>query len=139
MNLGRAIRDEMSKIAKKEARREVLQLRRVMSRQRAAIAQLRREIDGLKQISRSLKREKASPKPVTATNIRFSARGLKAVRARLGLSAAHIGLLIGCSGQSVYNYEMGKSAPSEAVKRALAGVRKLGKREAAKLVALKTK
>lgn len=35
MNLGRAIRDEMSKIAKKEAMSEVSLLRRIVTRQRA--------------------------------------------------------------------------------------------------------
>ena len=63
---------------------------------------------------------------------RFSAEGLKAHRERLGLSADNYGRLIGVSGLSIYNWEGGKAKPRESSIAALASIRGIGKREAAK-------
>ena len=63
---------------------------------------------------------------------RFSAEGLKALRTRLGLSAADLGQLVGASGQSVYNWEAGTAVPRENLRMALASLRGIGKREALK-------
>ena len=69
--------------------------------------------------------------------IRFSAKGLAAQRKRLGLSASDIGLLVGASGQSVYNWESGQNRPRASQLPAIAELRTLGKRDAlAKLEAL---
>ena len=63
---------------------------------------------------------------------RFSAKGLKANRERLGLSADNYGKLIGVSGLSIYNWEQGKARPRESSIAALMTIRGIGKREAAK-------
>jgi DNA-binding transcriptional regulator YiaG len=60
------------------------------------------------------------------------AKGLKSHRARLGLSAADFGKLVGVSGKSVYAWESGSSAPRRAQLARIAAVRALGKREAAR-------
>ncbi len=64
--------------------------------------------------------------------MRFVSKGLKTLRARLGLSAADFGRLVGASGQSIYNWEAGKAVPRASQQTALAAIRGLGKREAAK-------
>ena len=61
---------------------------------------------------------------------RISAKGLKTLRTKLGLSAAEFGQLAGASGQSIYNWEQGKNAPRAKQVEVLAALRKLGKREA---------
>ena len=63
---------------------------------------------------------------------RFSAKGLKANRERLGLSADNFGKLVGVSGLSIYNWEQGKARPRESSVEALLKIKGLGKREAAK-------
>ena len=63
---------------------------------------------------------------------RFSAKGLKAHRERLGLSADNYGKLIGASGLSIYNWEQEKARPRESSIAALASIRGIGKREAAR-------
>ena len=63
---------------------------------------------------------------------RFSAKGLKATRERLGLSADNFGKLVGVSGLSIYNWEQGKARPRESSVEALLKIKGLGKREAAK-------
>ncbi len=59
----------------------------------------------------------------------------ESLRARLGLSAAEFGRLIGASGQSVYNWETGKAVPRASQRAALAAIRGMGKREAGKRLA----
>jgi DNA-binding transcriptional regulator YiaG len=62
---------------------------------------------------------------------RFRAMGVKAHRAKLGLSAKDYGRIVGVSGLTVYHWENGKAKPRN--KQTLAkwlAVRGLGKREA---------
>jgi DNA-binding XRE family transcriptional regulator len=63
--------------------------------------------------------------------LRFTAKGLASQRSRLGLSAHECGLLVGASGQSIYNWEDGKARPRAKHLQALAALRGMGKKEAA--------
>ena len=60
---------------------------------------------------------------------RFSADGLKKLRARLTLSAAELGHLLNVSGQTVYNWERKLTTPDRAKLEMLAAVRGMGKRK----------
>ena len=85
----------------------------------------------MRDTAKASKRTAAAPSGETA-NTRFSVKGLKSLRARLELSAADFGRLAGASGQSVYNWEAGKTVPAATQRATLASLRGLGKREAAK-------
>ena len=61
---------------------------------------------------------------------RFSAKGLATQRRRLALSAHDCGLLLGASGQSVYNWEDGKSRPGRSFLIAIAALKSLTKKQA---------
>ena len=79
--------------------------------------------------------EVAATKPVTAGAQgqeagRFRAMGVKAHRAKLGLSADYYGRLVGVSGLTIYSWESGKSKPREAQKLKWLAIRSLGKEEA---------
>ena len=75
----------------------------------------------------------AAPEPAKrSARTRFSPKGLKADRERLGLSADNYGKLVGVSGLSIYNWEQGKARPRESSIAALMSIRGIGKREAAK-------
>lgn len=74
----------------------------------------------------------ASASGKQSARTRFSAKGLKANRERLGLSADNYGRLIGVSGLSIYNWEQEKARPRESSIAALMSIRGIGKREAAK-------
>ena len=67
---------------------------------------------------------------------RFSRRGLKTHRQKVVLSASDYGKLVGVTGQTVYNWENGKSKPRDEQFAALVGVRAFGKREAWKRLEL---
>jgi DNA-binding transcriptional regulator YiaG len=69
---------------------------------------------------------------------RFSAKGLASQRKRLGLSADAVGLLIGTTGQSIYNWEAGKARPRQAHLAAIAALKTLSKKTAAEVLASRT-
>jgi len=65
-------------------------------------------------------------------------KGLSAQRQRLNLSTEALALLLGTSGQSIYNWESGKARPRERYLPAIAALRSLGKKQAAAVVAERT-
>jgi len=133
-NIATVLKDEIARLVRKELRSENESLKKASSRYRADIAALKRRIDALeKQISVL---NKAAPKKAagnvdaeSATRLRFSAQGVRSMRARLGLSAEKMGGLIGVSAQTIYNWEAETTRPRSEQIAAIAAVRKMGKRE----------
>lgn len=134
-NLSSVIKSEITRLARKEIKGAVEPIRKANAAQRREIAELKRKIVLLQRgLTTSLKKPRGGSEEVkeSGKNTRFVPKGLKSLRARLGLSASDFGLLVGASGQSVYNWEAGKSVPREAQQVALNAARSIGKREAAK-------
>lgn len=134
-NFSSVLRSEIARVARKEIRSVADPLRKANANYRREIAELKRQLSALQKELRSLSkapRARAPGAEETAGSTRFGAKGLKSLRARLGLSAADFGRLVGASGQSIYNWEAGKAVPRASQQAALASVRGLGKREAAK-------
>ena len=137
-NLSTILKGEITRLARKEIKAAIEPVRKANASHRKEIAELKRHVALLdRDLKAASKPDKAQTMDGEASsgNTRFSAKGLKSLRAKLGLSAADFGLLIGASGQSIYNWETGKSVPRAAQQAALASVRGLGKREAAKRLA----
>ena len=139
-NLAEALKSEIARIARKENRGEFAALKKATSLYRSEIAALKRRAQALEQEVRRLRKsvpeELPRPKAEPAgEKHRFSAKGLMSQRQRLGLSAADVGLLVGASSQSVYNWEAGSSRPREKHLPALAALRNLGKKQAAAVLA----
>jgi DNA-binding transcriptional regulator YiaG len=132
-NVGALLKSEITRLARKEVRAEVIVLRKVSAGYRRDIATLKRQVADLqRQIAASTRASKRA-KPAESTRsakARFSAKGLKSHRAKLGLSAGDYGRLAGVSAQSIYNYEAGKAEPRQSRIATLAALRDLGKREA---------
>ena len=109
-------------------------LRKIQANQRREISELKRKLAELRKAGhRGLRAERSvtdSKLVAEASKGRFSAKGLKALRAKLGVSATQMGKLVGTSGQSVYNWEAAKSVPRESQRAKLAELRGIGKREA---------
>lgn len=133
-NLSSVLKSEITRLARKEIRSSVDPLRKTAAAVRREVAQLKRQVASLeRQLKAAAKPPRATGAPPDqARGVRFTAKGLKALRARLGLSAAEFGQLVGASGQSIYNWEAGKAVPRAAQQVALAAMRGVGKREAAK-------
>ncbi|MBB3178442.1 DNA-binding transcriptional regulator YiaG [Variovorax sp. Sphag1AA] len=134
-NIASVLKAEISRVARKEARAELESLKKASTQYRTAIAQLRRDVADLQKQLKLAEREKkaASRAGAAATDEtprRFSATRLAAHRAKLGLSAAAYGKLVGMSGATIYLWEQGKSRPNPDQLKRLAAARALSRREA---------
>ncbi len=135
-NIASILKSEIARVARKEVRGETLGLKGAVSACRAEIAALKRRTEALEKELRLLSKANAKAAPVEANEVsaqklRFSAKGLASQRKRLGISADDCGLLLGASGQSIYNWEAGKARPRAAHLPSIAALRTFGKREAA--------
>ncbi len=135
------LKHEITRLARKEVAAGTNVLRKANAQYRRDIAQLKRQTDVLsKQVAYLEQQErKRVAKGAPAANVngrRFSARGLKAHREKVGLSAADYAMLVGVTGQTVYNWEQGKSKPRDEQLAALLAVKDLGQREAWKRLEL---
>jgi DNA-binding transcriptional regulator YiaG len=136
-NIASVLKSEIVRLARREIRGEVASLRKASTQHRATIAALRREVQQLRQQLRSSAKSARTSAPAAQEGelkLRFRPAGLAAHRKKLGLSAQDYGLLVGVSGQTIYHWEEGQR-PRAAQLQALAGVRGIGKREAAKRLA----
>lgn len=138
-NIAVVLKQEIARLARKEVRAEVEGLRKTVTQLRAELSQLKARAvaqdKALAQLRRQLGRAepaKAAPAHAeadVAAGKRFSAKGLASNRARLGLSAAEFGQLIGVTGQSIYAWEAGRSLPRARQLAAIAALRGIGKKE----------
>jgi len=138
-NIASILKTEISRVARKEVRAEIETLKKASVAHRASIAELRRQVNALekelRRVAKGATRSVTAPDSVNeaaeGTKRRFSAARLAAHRAKLGLSAATYGQLVGVSGQTIYHWEQGKARPRAAQLESLAVVRELGAREIA--------
>jgi len=136
-NIGSILKSEISRVSRKEVRGETQALKKSVSQYRGQIADLKRRMQALEQQVKRLGKVTtriAKPEDVAEPggNLRFSAKGLAAQRKRLGLSAAAVAKLLGVSALSVYKWESGKTRPRAKQIEAIATLRGMGRREAAK-------
>jgi len=135
-NIGTIFKQEISRLSRKEARKHTQPLRRAATQYRRDIAQLKRHAGKLQSELARLGRQVggiASP-PISdgeAEGVRFTAKGVRSHRARLGISAAAYGKLIGVTGHTVYKWEQGSARPRKPQLPVLASLRHVGKKEAA--------
>lgn len=116
-NLAGIIKAEFIRQARKEARAQTQGLKKAATRHRADIASLKRRIAQLEQQVAKLEKllVKSTPgatPPAPKASVRFGAKGLQKLRQRLDLSAAALGGILGVSGQTIYNWESGKTRPT---------------------------
>jgi len=134
-NIGTVLKEEIARVARKQQRAEIAQLKKSVAQYRSQIAQLKRRMQALEQQVRRLGRGGGRAAPAaeeesSGPSLRFSAKGLAAQRRRLGLSAAAVAKILGVSALSVYKWESGKTRPRARQLEAIAQLRKMGKREA---------
>jgi DNA-binding transcriptional regulator YiaG len=133
--IGALLKQEIVRLSRREARKELRGTKSVSAQHRAYIAALKRRVAVLeRQVAvfgrAASARPQEAPEAGAPAKVRFVAKGLRSHRARLGLSAAEYGRLAGVSAQSVYNWELGHATPRPAQTKALAALRVVGKREA---------
>lgn len=137
-NIANVLKQEISRIAHKEVRGETERLKKAITIHRSDIAALKRRAKDLEDLLRRMSKASVSAKAAPAAEpvplTRFSAKALASQRRRLKLSAEHLGLLIGVSGQSIYNWEQGTTSPHAKHLPAIGALKTLAVRQAAELV-----
>ena len=134
-NIAVVLREEITRLARKEIRSQTKALRKASAEHLKKIAEMKRQVSELQRKVTSLEKQahRNIPSQVgepDTKGFRFSARGLRSNRKRLGLSASDYGKLIGVTGQTVYKWEQEASRPREQQMAALAALRRMGKKEA---------
>ena len=133
-NIASILKDEITRITRKQLRADTESLKSTSSKYRSDIAELKRQVTALQkqvaQLAKALsKSTRPAPKATEDVKVRFSAKGFKTRRERLGLSAADMGKLIGVSLQTIYNWETGKTRPRSDQVKIIAAIRKASKRQ----------
>lgn len=134
-NIGSILKQEISRLARREIKQQTGALHKAAASYRRDIAALKRQVAALERSAKAQNEQLEKTKPVVAepdAALRFRADGFKTLRKKLGLSAEQTAKLLGVSGQSVYAWETKRSAPRRTQLPAIAALRKMGKREAAK-------
>ena len=135
--IANVLREEITRISRREIKKQSAVLQRSSAQFRRDIARLKREVASLQ---RSLKQKNRADQPklvaadADASSMRFVAKGFRSLRHRLGLSAAQMGKLLKVSEQSVYNWETKAAVPRRTHLPAIAHLRGLGKRQASALL-----
>lgn len=140
-NIAAAFKAEIARVARKEIRSEVASLTKATAQCRKQVSALRKQVAALeaamRRQSRGSRSEAEPQESDDSGSHRFSAKGLASNRKRLGLSAAAMAQLLGCSSLSVYKWESGKTRPRAKQIEAIAAMRNIGRKEAqARLEAL---
>jgi DNA-binding transcriptional regulator YiaG len=137
-------RTEMVRLARREVnkvrfplRRDVRSLKRTVSEFRKTILELKQFADRQrKQLEQ--KETQLTVTPDTVKKARFSPRLIRALRKRLGLSQRELATLSGVTVGAVYQWETGRFVPKDEKKGVLVALRRLGRREARRLLSSKT-
>lgn len=133
-NIASVLKEEITRLARKELRTETESLKRASAQYRSDIAALKRRTAALEKqlanIEKSIARTtEIEIKPEAASKSRFTANGFKKLRQRLGLTAQIAGDLLGVSAQTIYSWEAGNTSPREQQMERIVKLRSMGKRE----------
>jgi DNA-binding transcriptional regulator YiaG len=135
-NIASVLKQEIARVARREIRGQIESLRKASAQQRRGIAALKRSIASLERqvgmLAGTISRSAAAPsEDGSEQRVRFSSKGIRSMRRRLGLSAGDFARLVDVSAQSIYNWERKLARPRAAQVKALAELRGMGKKEVA--------
>ena len=144
-NIGALLKEEIRRLAKKEARSLMAKIRKDSAKLKRTAAEHKRRLAALERDNRRLVAEadvrlteggKASPEEVAQA--RIGASRIRALRKRLRLTQADFGRLLGVSTAAVFQWEskQGRLKLQERTKAAIVAARKLSAKEAKRKLAL---
>jgi len=138
MSVMKELQSEITRVARREIKKELDPIKRVNASQRKYIADLRRELSDLQKEVKQLQKASGTSAPVKpeGTDQRFwiTGKGALSLRKRLGLTQIEFAQLVGITQQTVVRWEKteGKIAlRGEAIQARLQEVRTMGKKDAA--------
>ena len=139
-DVAKVLREEVQRLAKRQVKAVVAPIKRDNVRLKKDVSNLRRELTALTRTSRELlarvtavvATKETECATERAAKLRPTSKSLAGLRRRLALTQVEFGRLLGVTGQAVVNWE-GKGSRvrmRSASLAALAGIQKIGKREA---------
>ena len=139
-DVAKVLREEVQRLAKRQVKAGLAPLKRDTTRLKKHVADLRRELATLTRTSRVLlaratavvATKETAVATEKASTLRPTSKSLARLRRRLDLTQIEFGTLLGVSGQTVLNWE-GRGSRVRMRRgnlAALAGIQKIGKREA---------
>ena len=137
-------KSEVLRLSKREMNTVLVPLRRDVRSLKRTVSQLRKTVLALEQFAERHRKQSAQEEvqltvaPEEIKKARFSPRLIQALRKRLGLSQRELGTLSGVTVGAVHQWETGKFIPKDEKKSVLVALRKLGRREARRLLSSKT-
>lgn len=142
-NLAQTLKQEISRIARKEVREDIAALRKAVTAHRSEIASLKRTAKELgtqlrlaqkavKRAAPAVVEQKATGRPGRKRS--FNAERLKAKRLALGMSQAQMARLLGISSLSLWKWESGQVTPRASMLERYFAAMSMGKREAWKVI-----
>jgi len=134
-NIAAVLKEEIARLARREIRGQMRPLKRASAQYRRDIAEMKRRVSDLQHKLGPLQKQvlRGAPSPAVpdeGNRVRFTAKGLRSQRQRLGLSAADYGKLVGVTGQTIYSWEHETARPRKGQVVRIAALRHLGKRDA---------
>ncbi len=109
MSVIKELQSEITRLARKEIKKELDPVKRVNAAQRGLIANLRRDVAELQKEVARLTKEQGKPAPVVdeeaVQNFWISGKGVASLRKRLQLTQAELAVLADVSTQSVVKWE----------------------------------
>ncbi len=139
-NLGLVLKEETQRLARKEVRAAVSLLKKRVAELTRANVALKRTVPQLERIVARLEAEakkrqlQAVQTGAKAKGARLGPRSIAAQRKRLKLSRKDFGQLVGVSVNTIYLWEIGEASPREKSRAAIIGLRRMGVREARRLL-----
>ncbi|MFC1451796.1 helix-turn-helix domain-containing protein [Verrucomicrobiota bacterium] len=138
-NIAKVLKDEITRLAKREAKAAIAQVRRDNIALKKTAADLKRRTAQLERANRLLvaaenKRRKEMPEvaPEEARAVRLTSKGIRSLRSRFGFSQAAFAKLLGTTPQSVYMWEKKGGALNlrDNMRASVLSVRGIGAKEA---------
>ena len=136
-----AIKDAIARGARKHVRSAATPLRRDVRRLRQAVRELRAQVAALREVATRWEASNAArgfePRvsEEEARAARLSPGLIRKLRVRLALSQAAVARLVGVSSGAVVQWEQGRATPAGKNRAALIGLRRLGRRQARRVLA----
>ncbi len=138
-NVATVLKEEIARIAKKQAKALVAPVRKSAVHSRSAVADLKRraarlerELARLQRMLRKTGAAQPGAEPEAGLRARITAKGMRSLRRRLALAGRDFARLLGVTGQAVYNWEKGSGALKlrSSTRAAILAIRGVGAREA---------
>jgi len=136
-----AIKDAIARGARKHVRSAATPLRRDVRRLRQAVRELRAQVAALREVAAQWTESSGGrgfePRvsEEEARAARLSPGLIRKLRLRLALSQAAVARLVGVSPAAVVQWEQGRATPVGKNRAALVGLRRLGRRQAKRVLA----